>query len=142
MDEATETKQVPKARLKSKDKKPKGQWGGYRPHNGNKGGRPRKPSLDERAYPADVVAQCTANPDMTPLDYMLSVMRNPDIDHLRRDRMAIAAAPYVHGKIMDKYVGKKEVKEEESRAASEDFTNSLALIAHRDHEQREQRRAA
>jgi len=79
---------------------------------------------------------------MTPLEYMLSVMRNPEIDYVRRDRMAIAAAPFCHGKIMDQYVGKKEKKEEESREASEEFTNSLALIAHRDHEQREQRRAA
>jgi len=96
----------------------------------------------ESNFPAEVLAQTKDNPGMTPLEYMLSVMRNPEIDYVRRDRMAIAAAPFCHGKIMDQYVGKKEKKEEESREASEEFTNSLALIAHRDHEQREQRRAA
>jgi hypothetical protein len=34
-----------------------------------------------------------------PLDYMLSVMRNPDADHKRRDAMAVAAAPYLHPKL-------------------------------------------
>ncbi|RIY00201.1 hypothetical protein D3218_13015 [Aureimonas flava] len=35
----------------------------------------------------------------TPLDYMLKVMRNPRADGERRDRMAVAAAPYVHPKL-------------------------------------------
>lgn len=35
----------------------------------------------------------------TPLDYMLRVLRDPDADPERRDRMASAAAPYIHPKL-------------------------------------------
>jgi len=35
----------------------------------------------------------------TPLQYMLSVMRDPEASTARRDAMAIAAAPYVHSKL-------------------------------------------
>jgi hypothetical protein len=35
----------------------------------------------------------------TPLDYMLRVMRDPTVDHERRDRNANSAAPYVHPKL-------------------------------------------
>ena len=35
----------------------------------------------------------------TPADYMLRVMRDPSVDHDRRDKMAVAAAPYVHPKL-------------------------------------------
>lgn len=34
-----------------------------------------------------------------PLDYMLSVMRDPAAEHRRRDAMAMAAAPYLHPKL-------------------------------------------
>jgi hypothetical protein len=34
-----------------------------------------------------------------PLDYMLTVMRDPKADGKRRDAMAIAAAPYLHPKL-------------------------------------------
>jgi hypothetical protein len=34
-----------------------------------------------------------------PLDYMLRVQRDPLVDHDRRDKMAIAAAPFVHPKL-------------------------------------------
>ena len=94
---------------------------------GKRPGAGRKPilGLNERNFPADVVAQCKDNPDLTPLEYMLSVMRNPKNDRVRRDRMAIAAAPYVHGKIMDKYVGKKETQEEESKTAAETWMRNI-----------------
>jgi len=95
--------------------------GGKRPGSGRK----PIPGLNERNFPADVVAQCKDNPDLTPLEYMLSVMRNPKNDRVRRDRMAIAAAPYVHGKIMDKYVGKKETQEEESKTAAETWMRNI-----------------
>ena len=45
---------------------------------------------------------------MSPLDYMLSVMNDPEVDDARRDRMAIAAAPYVHVRAADAKPGKKE----------------------------------
>jgi hypothetical protein len=34
--------------------------------------------------------------DGTPLDYMLAVMRDERATPVRRDRMALAAAPFVH----------------------------------------------
>jgi hypothetical protein len=34
-----------------------------------------------------------------PLDYMLTVMRDPNADRKRRDAMATAAAPYLHPKL-------------------------------------------
>ncbi|RFC66583.1 hypothetical protein DYI37_03195 [Fulvimarina endophytica] len=40
-----------------------------------------------------------AQSGMTPLEYMLKVMRSEAADGERRDRMAIAAAPYVHPKL-------------------------------------------
>jgi hypothetical protein len=40
-----------------------------------------------------------ARSGMTPLEYMLKVMRNPKADVSRRDDMAKAAAPYVHPKL-------------------------------------------
>lgn len=36
---------------------------------------------------------------ITPLEYMLKVMRNPRADTERRDGMAKAAAPFVHAKL-------------------------------------------
>lgn len=45
---------------------------------------------------------------MTPLEYLLSVMRDPQMDGFRRDRAAVAAAPYVHEKVADRAVSKKE----------------------------------
>lgn len=35
----------------------------------------------------------------TPMEYMIRVMRDRSVDHDRRDKMAIAAAPYVHPKL-------------------------------------------
>lgn len=35
----------------------------------------------------------------TPLDYMLRVMRDPTVEHDRRDKLASQAAPYVHPKL-------------------------------------------
>lgn len=46
---------------------------------------------------------------MTPLEYMLHVMNNPHAEGERRDRMAVAAAPYVHGKMGEQ--GKKAAKD-------------------------------
>jgi hypothetical protein len=35
----------------------------------------------------------------TPLEYMLRVMRDPSADEARRDAMAKAALPYMHGRL-------------------------------------------
>ena len=54
---------------------------------------------------------------ISPLDYMLSVMNDPGVDDARRDRMAIAAAPYVHARVADAKRGKKEEAEQAARTA-------------------------
>ena len=54
---------------------------------------------------------------MSPLDYMLSVMNDSGVDDARRDRMAIAAAPYVHIRAADAKPGKKEAAEQAARTA-------------------------
>lgn len=54
----------------------------------------------------------------TPLEYMLSVMNDRLADDARRDKMAIAAAPYVHGKAAEAAPGKKEQRKETAQKAS------------------------
>lgn len=54
---------------------------------------------------------------MTPLEYMMSVMGNPDADPARRDRMAQAAAPYVHARA-EPPTQKEGVKAAADRAAN------------------------
>jgi len=54
--------------------------------------------------------------NMSPLDFMLKVMRDPEADPLRRDRMAMAAAPFIHLKAAEAKIGKRE---EAKRKAAE-----------------------
>lgn len=81
--------------------------GGVRPG----AGRPRK---GETAAKPETVRREAAAVEMTPLEYMLSVVNNPDADEARRDRMAQAAAPYVHPRIADAAKGKKEQAQEDA----------------------------
>ena len=74
--------------------------GGYRPGSG----RPKRSAQLRR----DRITTAPAPGRMPPLDYMLSVMNDPGVDDARRDRMAIAAAPYVHTRVADVKPGKKE----------------------------------
>src|SRR3954449_13269125 len=74
--------------------------GGERPG----AGRPKRSMQPRR----DRIMTAPAPGRMSPLDYMLSVMNDPGVDDARRDRMAIAAAPYVHARAADAKLGKKE----------------------------------
>lgn len=65
--------------------------GGYRPG----AGRPKKGASDTTHAQIKKTARKLKQ---TPLEYMLSVMNDPAGDPSRRDRMAIAAAPFVHGR--------------------------------------------
>jgi len=65
-----------------------------------------------------------SSPDMTPLDYMLAVMRDERADEARRDKMAQAAAPFVHGKASGAKMGKKEQREEAAKQDSDFFSIS------------------
>lgn len=60
-----------------------------------RGGRTKGiPNKASAAKAAEVAAS-----GLTPLDYMLSVMRDTKADVARRDDMAKASAPYVHPKL-------------------------------------------
>jgi hypothetical protein len=56
------------------------------------------------------------SPNAMPLDYMLSVIRDPKAPDERRERMAALAAPYCHEKVMYNRPTKKDTK---ARAASQ-----------------------
>jgi hypothetical protein len=65
--------------------------GGVREGAGRKRGLPNKKTL------AQLTGAAIAGE--MPLQYMLSVMRDPTVDDDRRDDMAKAAAPYLHPKL-------------------------------------------
>lgn len=58
------------------------------------GRKPGSPNKASAAREAEVKAS-----GLTPLQYMLKVMRDDNADKARRDDMAKAAAPYVHPKL-------------------------------------------
>ena len=45
-----------------------------------------------------------------PLDYMLSIIRDETATQERRDKMAIAAAPYCHPRVIPTKPGKKQTQ--------------------------------
>lgn len=87
--------------------------GGYRPG----AGRPKtaKSSSEAKAAPPDVKA-AARRAKMSPLDYMLAVMNDEGADDGRRDRMAVAAAPFVHMRAGD--APKPGTKEQAQAAAA------------------------
>jgi phage terminase small subunit len=78
--------------------------GGFRPG----AGRPPKPK-PKAELPR--VLKSSESRNQKQLEYMLAVMNDPDADPVRRDRMAIAAAPYVHARITDPSKKKSNKKE-------------------------------
>lgn len=66
-------------------------------HGGKREGAGRRPGTPNKAT-AELQAEVAATGE-TPLDYMLRVMRDPTVEHDRRDRMAGQAAPYIHAKL-------------------------------------------
>ena len=69
------------------------------------------------ALPADVTVPAL-DAGLTPLDYMLQVMRDPSQDSARRDRMAMAAAPFVHIRAADAKPGKKDLAADAAKTAA------------------------
>jgi len=53
--------------------------------------------------------------ELTPLEHMLAVINDPKADIERKDKMAIAAAPFFHGKLSLK--GKKQDRQEKALKA-------------------------
>jgi hypothetical protein len=55
---------------------------------------------------------------MLPLDYLLMVINDPNADSDRKDRLAIAAAPYCHPRLVERHtVGKKDQRSEDAEMA-------------------------
>jgi len=99
--------------------------GGYRPGSGRPKGaisKKRKSKGTERAprspkIPQDIIDDAT-EANMMPLDYMLKVLNDPnEADKARKDRMAIAAAPFCHAR-KGEGAGKKEEKADRAKAAA------------------------
>jgi hypothetical protein len=67
---------------------------------GKRTGKPRgRPAGSKnKTFSADVRKLAAAG-GMTPLEYMMAVMRDPNTSDARRDRMARDAAPYMHAKL-------------------------------------------
>jgi hypothetical protein len=72
---------------------PRGSNPGER-RGGRKPGTPNKVTVEAR----ELIEQATAD-GITPLEYMLRVLRDEGQDTERRDDMAKAAAPYVHPRL-------------------------------------------
>jgi phage terminase small subunit len=64
---------------------------------------------DTSSIPEDIQSDAAAE-QMSPLDYMLKVMRDDNANDARRDRMAVSAAPFFHPRKGESGTGKKEEK--------------------------------
>ena len=67
------------------------------PRGGKREGAGRKPGAVAKADRE--ARQKARETGETPLEYMLRVMRDEKADADRRDRMAVAAGPFVHAKL-------------------------------------------
>ena len=75
-----------------KSEMPRGSKPGER-RGGRQRGTPNKKTALRNAAMATA-----ANPDLSPLDFLLGVMRDPNVSLEIRIRVAQAAAPFIHGK--------------------------------------------
>lgn len=99
--------------------------GGARPGAGRpKGVKTLKEN--RKSIPADIRSAARAA-KVSPLDYMLAVMNDEEADPARRDRMAQAAAPFVHPKAEPVKPSAKEQVEETARTADRGTTWSALL---------------
>lgn len=85
---------------------------------GKKPGKRAVAAAKATGIPADVIVAAKGE-RKTPLEYMLDVMNNTGADSGRRDRMAVAAAPFVHARASDMKPGKKEQADDAARSAGE-----------------------
>src|SRR4051794_3089533 len=76
--------------------------GGYRVG----AGRPK--TIIERPNEGFPAAEHDADHPVTPLEYMLRVLNDKTAAASRRDRMAIAAAPFSHPRVEPRLAGKKD----------------------------------
>lgn len=96
--------------------------GGYRPGAGRPIGTTKNSSIVKREPKKSkkIVASEKINLDKkdwkTPLEYMMSVLNDSSVDESRRDRLAIAAAPFVHARAGEG--GKKDERQAAAKKAS------------------------
>lgn len=95
--------------------------GGARPGAGRPKGIRRIAEEAQKAVPADIRKAARAA-KLSPLEYMLAVMNDESAEDARRDRMAQAAAPYVHARAEAKKPTAAEEREEASRQADKGTT--------------------
>jgi len=89
------------------------------PRGGSRPGAGRKTKAVSDAIKAcEASARKKVNEDLSPLDFMLAVMRDEEQAHEVRRAMAQAAAPYVHARAGEAAKGKKEEKQDAADAAA------------------------
>lgn len=101
--------------------------GGARPGSGPLKAALREPAKISVKVAADIRAAARSG-GMTPLEYMLGVMNDEAADEARRDRMAQAAAPYVHPKAGDAAEGGKKAQQHRQALTAERGTDWEALL--------------
>ena len=90
--------------------------GGFRSGTGRPKGAVgiKKKTEAEKAKEAEKrIKEAAEMTGISPLEYMLRIMRDPEIEPNRRDRMALAAASFMHNRVGE--TGKKVSKEEKAR---------------------------
>jgi phage terminase small subunit len=104
--------------------------GGYRASSGRPREANSRRSLIQKGLATMASGKAPDGPDgsqadtsvepenLDPLAYMLRVMNDPGAEPERRDRMTIAAAPFVHPRATDTAKGKKEEQAERAQAAA------------------------
>lgn len=102
--------------------------GGYRPGAGRPVGTVKKARTAKQPATKQktVVAVSVSAPihSKTPLEYMLDIVNDETADEARRDRLAIAAAPFIHAR-----AGEGGKKEERAQAAKKAGTGKFAPVA-------------
>src|ERR1700737_952170 len=63
-----------------------------------RGGRQRGTPNKKAALRSAALAAAAANPDISPLDFLLGIMRDPNVTSELRIKVAQAAAPFIHAK--------------------------------------------
>lgn len=100
--------------------------GGARKGAGRKLGRASRKTRE-------IADRLAAEAGLTPLEYMIQVMRNPDAATDRRDAMAIAAAPYIHPRLSSTQLTGKDgdAIQVELTAAKDALASRLARLTGR-----------
>lgn len=77
----------------------------------------QQPRRVKKVVVVEVAPTADAPPADTPLGYMLQVMNDETADEARRDKMAVAAAPFMHPRVADNRFGKRDGEKEAATRA-------------------------